>query len=247
LSLPTDESGIRLNRYMARCGAGSRRASDGLVSSGAVTINGHPADSPGIRVHPGDVVEVRGRRLTLPELVTAAFNKPLGMEVTLAGGCRTLAGVLSGLPPGCVPVGRLDVNTGGLLILTNDGELAFRLAHPRWGVQREYLLSLESTPPDQVLARLRRGSAIGGGDVCRPVTVERSGPLGLRIVLTTGRNREVRRLAEVAGLALAGLERLRYGPVRLGSLPRGRVKVLRGRELHELYSCVSLDGGHSEG
>jgi len=191
-------------------------------------------------VLPGDRVECRGRPLFLPETVSAVYNKPIGMEVTLAEG-SALSAVISGLPAGCVPVGRLDVETGGVLLFSNDGDLAFRLTHPRWLVEREYLLSLESSPDEGVLRALAKGVPIGEGEVCRPVRVGRSGPLGLVIVLTTGRYHEVRRMAAALGLGLAALERTRYGPVTLSGLGRARLRRLGGRVLDDLYSCVGLD------
>jgi len=234
--------GTRLNRYLARCGASSRRGCDALIEKGLVSINGRRADSPGMRVMPGDAVECGGRILVLPPMATAAFNKPVGMEVTLAGDSgRGIRKVLSAMPAGCVPVGRLDINTSGLLLLSNDGELVFRLSHPRWCVEREYLLYLEKPPSQPALAGLGRGVLIGPGQVCRPIRFERSGPLGLKLVLGQGRHHEVRRLAEAAGLALAGLERLRYGPVSLGGLGRGGRRLLAGDELEKLYRCVDLE------
>jgi 23S rRNA pseudouridine2605 synthase len=240
LSSRSEEAGIRLNRFLARCGAASRRGSDELIASGLVTVNGKTADSPGIRVMPGDRVECGGRPVVLPRILTAAYNKPLGIEVTLSGK-SAISSVTASFPAGCVPVGRLDVDTSGLLLLSNDGDLTFRLTHPRWRVEREYLLVLDRQPSERTVDRLRAGVPIGRGDFCRPVGVERAGPLGLRVILVTGRYHEVRRMAEAAGLGLAGLERVRYGPVGLGSLERGRTRILSGAELRSLYSCVGLD------
>jgi 23S rRNA pseudouridine2605 synthase len=242
LSNPTEDKGVRLNRYLARCGTGSRRNSDALIASGLVFVNGKAADSPGIRIMPGDRVECRGEMLTLPRPATLAYNKPVGVEVTLASKSGAMSRLLEPLPSGCVPVGRLDIDTAGLILISNDGDLTFRLTHPRWQVEREYLLCLDSEPPQAVLARLSRGVPIGRGEFCRPTLVERSGPLGLRVVLTTGRYHEVRRMAEASGLELVGLERIRYGPVKIGALGTGRLRTLSGGELRGLYACVALDG-----
>jgi 23S rRNA pseudouridine2605 synthase len=242
LSSPTEDRGIRLNRYLARCGTGSRRNSDALIDSGLVTVNGKAADSPGIRIMPGDRVECRGEMLTIPRPATLAYNKPVGVEVTLASKSGAMSRLLETLPSGCVPVGRLDIETGGLILISNDGDLTFRLTHPRWQVEREYLLCLDSEPSLAILDRLRRGVPIGRGETCRPALVERSGPLGLRVVLTTGRYHEVRRMAEASGLELVGLERIRYGPVRIGTMGTGRLRTLSGGELRGLYACVALDG-----
>lgn len=233
--------GTRLNRFLARAGVGSRRACDDLIKQGLVTINGRRPESIGVQVMPGDRVEYSGRRITLPEQAAYAWNKPIGVETSMADRSGRLKALLEKLSPGCVPVGRLDINTGGLLILTNDGDLTNRLTHPRWGIEREYVLTLSGDIPTGALQTLKKGVSIGPGPLCRPVAVNASGARRLSVVLTSGRYHEVRRMAQAAGLQLAALERVRFGPVVIGDLPRGEHRNLSRKEVQMLYALVGLE------
>lgn len=238
--------GMRLNRFLARAGVGSRRTCDDLIRQGLVTVNGRRPESLGVQVSPGDRVEYAGRRIVLPDVSIYAWNKPIGVETSMADRSGRLKALLERLTPGCVPVGRLDINTGGLLILTNDGDLTNRLTHPRWGVEREYVLTLAGDIPGGVLGRLRSGISIGPGPLCRPVSVAPLGARRLSVVLSSGRYHEVRRMAAAAGLTLASLERTRFGPVTIGDLPRGGHRNLSRKEAGMLYSLVGLEppGSH---
>lgn len=233
--------GFRLNRYLARAGIASRRKSDGLIAEGLVKVNGRVETSPGYRVTEGDRVTCMGRRVELRPLMTAVLNKPHGYETTLAADAeRSISSLMNGLPPGTVPVGRLDVNTGGLLLLSNDGRLVNRLTHPSWEVEREYRVFLDTRPEDWMAARLRKGARIGRGEFSRPVSVRVSGDRSISVVLHTGRNREVRRLFEACGIRLSGLERVRYGPVSVKGVERGEWRLLTSKELDELRASVGL-------
>lgn len=233
--------GIRLNRYLARAGIASRRRSDLLIQQGNVRVNGVTVTVPGYRVMEGDRVTFRDEPVEEQPLRTAILNKPLGYETTMAeGGVRSVAELMDGLPPGTVPAGRLDVNTGGLLLLSNDGELVNRLTHPSWEVEREYTAVLAAPPTPEQLSRLRKGARIGPGEYSRPDSVERSGPGSVSIVLHTGRNREVRRLLEVCGIEIRGLERVRYGPLTISGIQRGRYRILSREELRALGETVGL-------
>jgi 23S rRNA pseudouridine2605 synthase len=237
------ETGWRLNRFLARAGIASRRACDLLIEDGAVRVNGRLVTSPGTRVDPGDKVSCMGETVVLPVPRTAVLNKPIGYETTMAAGeKRSISELILKLPfRGGVPVGRLDINTGGLLLVSSDGDLVHRLTHPRWMVDREYRLNLGTECTPELLDRLRRGALIGPGETSRPASVKPSGARGILIVLRTGRNREVRRLAEACGIPLAGLERIRYGTVRLDGLARGAWRMLEGGELLELRRLVGLE------
>lgn len=203
-------------------------------------MNGSIVKEPGIRVKTTDKVQCFGEAVEPQPQVTAVLNKPIGYETTLARvGSRSISDLIIDLPPGTVPVGRLDINTGGLLLLSNDGELVYRLTHPSWKVEREYLLKLKTPPSEISLGMLRKGVFIGRGEFSRPDKVYRSGS-NLRIALHTGRNREVRRLAEKCCLELRGLERIRYGPVVLGNLERGSWRVLEYPELRSLKASVGI-------
>ena len=236
----------RLNRYLARAGIASRRKCDLLITQGSVQVNGKTVTVPGYRVTDSDRVTYMGSLVERPPLRTAVLNKPRGYETTMAEGSgRTVASLLRGLPPGTVPVGRLDINTGGLLLLSNDGSLANRLMHPSWEVEREYRAFLPAPPDESQLKRLRKGASIGPGQYSRPSSVRRSGDMSVNVVLHTGRNREVRRLFQACRIPLAGLERVRYGPVTLKGLKRGEYRLLTPAELSELRKAVGLPEDNS--
>lgn len=232
----------RLNRFLARAGAASRRKSAHLIMEGRVSVNGRVVDSPAVRVTEEDRVELDGRTVKLPTLTTAVLNKPLGYETTMVRGkIPAVVELMEGLPPGTVPVGRLDVNTGGLLLLSNEGRLVNRLTHPSWEVEREYVVSSRRSVTEKQLKCLKRGADIGSGDFSRPGMVERTAPEVFRLTFHTGRNREVRRLCKACGIALKELERVRYGPIVLEGLRRGSWRILKGNELFQLRKTVDLN------
>jgi 23S rRNA pseudouridine2605 synthase len=243
--VPEHLDGMRLNRFLSRAGRGSRRACDAFVTNGLVTVNGSIIRTPAHRLSRGDRVRYMDEALSIEPSFVIMLNKPVGYETTMSPKrtIRTIPELLNGTPEGAAPVGRLDVRTGGLLLLSNDGELVHRLTHPKWGVEREYLLILSRNPSEKALERLRKGVRTEPGHFSRPASVVICGPQQLRLVLTTGRNREVRKLAMVCRLFLSGLERIRFGPVRIGSLKRGTWRVLDRKELLELYRSVDLETG----
>ncbi len=233
---------FRLNRFLARSGIASRRKCDELIQNGLVSVNDKITTIPGFRVTSDDKVICQGRRVKPLPFVTAVLNKPCGYETTLSPDSqRSVLQLIKGLPPGTVPVGRLDINTGGLLLLSNDGELIYRLTHPSWQIEREYILLLKAPPAPDVIKKLRKGTHLGRGEYSNPVSVKITGKKNVSIVLHTGRNREVRRLAEKSQLELSRLERIRYGPITLNGLERGSWRILRKEELEKLKAVVDLD------
>lgn len=231
----------RLNRYLARSGIASRRKSDLLIQGGKVSVNGKIVTIPGFRVSNGDKVMYQGETVELQPFRTAVLNKPHGFETTLSPNSkRSILKMISGLPPGTVPVGRLDINTGGLLILSNDGDLVNRLMHPSWEVEREYRIFLKKSPDQSIIRSLRRGASIGPGEFSKPLSVESSGKNSVNIVLLTGRNREVRRLFEVSDIQFEGIERVRYGPITLKGIKRGEWRLLVDDEQRALMKSVKL-------
>lgn len=230
----------RLQKVLARAGLGSRRASEELIRDGRVRVNGRVA-TLGDRVDPsGDVVEVDGGRIPLdPELRTYAFNKPRGV-VTTASDPQGRETVAAYYPEGprVFPVGRLDLESEGLLLLTNDGDLANTLTHPRYGVEKEYLAEVEGTPKPADLRRLVDGVELDDGPA-RAVSAKPAGEAegrgAVRIVMAEGRKREVRRMLASVGLPVRRLVRVRIGPVRLGRLPPGEVRPLEPLEVAGLY------------
>lgn len=235
----------RLQRALARAGLGSRRACEALIRDGRVTVDGRAAKL-GDRVDPAtDRVTVDGRRVPLdPRARYLAFHKPAGVVTTLRD--RHASTDLAGfLPPGTrvFPVGRLDRDTEGLLLLTNDGELANRLMHPRHGVEKEYLAEVEGTPTERRLGRLVRGVELEDGPAraLRARAAGRAGGRGaVRLVMGEGRKREVRRLLAAVGLPVRRLIRVRVGPIRLGRMSAGETRELTPEEVRALYRAAGM-------
>jgi 23S rRNA pseudouridine2605 synthase len=234
----------RLQRALARAGHGSRRSSEELIAAGRVTVNGRVA-TLGDKVDTArDAVTVDGATLNLdPSMRYYAFHKPVGVVTTMADpqGREDLRGFLPADGPRVFPVGRLDRDSEGLLLLTNDGELANRLLHPSFGVEKEYLAEVEGTPTGRQLAHARRGVELEDGPA-RAVTaraVAASGGRGaVRIVMAEGRKREVRRLLAAVGLPVTRLIRLRVGPVALGALAPGALRELEPAEVRGLSEAA---------
>jgi 23S rRNA pseudouridine2605 synthase len=236
----------RVQRALARAGVGSRRACEDLIRDGRVRVNGIEA-TLGDRVDPArDRVEVDGARVPLdPALRYFALNKPAGVVTTMRDprGRRDLTEFLPQDVPGVVPVGRLDRDTEGLLLLTNDGELANRLMHPRFGVEKEYLAEVEGRPGPRHTAALLRGVALDDGPAraAEARVVGGTGERGaVRVVMTEGRKREVRRLLDAVGLPVRRLVRLRVGSVRLGRTPPGGVRELEADEVGKLFRDAGM-------
>ena len=235
----------RLQRALARAGLGSRRACEDLIRSGRVTVNGRVA-TLGDRVDPErDAVAVGGHQVsTDPGLRYLAFHKPAGVTTTMRDP-HTASDLRRFLPdePRVFPVGRLDRETEGLLLLTNDGELANRLAHPSHGVEKEYLAEVEGSPTERHAARLRRGVELEDGPAAAisARAVARTGGRGaVRLVMGEGRKREVRRMLAAVGLPVRRLIRVRIGPLRLGRLRAGEVRELEPEEVRALYRAAGL-------
>ncbi len=231
---------MRLQAFLARSGAApSRRKAEALISAGRVQINGRTA-LLGENVTPIDRVLLDDEPIELPlKHAYLALNKPRGYLTTLKDERNrpTVAELMPEEIPGLVPVGRLDADTTGLLLLTNDGPLAHRIAHPSAEIEKEYRLTLAS-PPDRDLERrltaLARGPELEDGPMLPPkITRLRRAGVKTMVNLTIheGRNRIIRRACATVGLRLISLERVRIGPVRLGTLPEGRYRELTEKEL----------------
>jgi 23S rRNA pseudouridine2605 synthase len=238
----------RLQQALARAGVASRRAAEALIRAGRVTVNGQVAVL-GATVGPDDRVAVDGAPLPVqPPAVYLALNKPAGYTTSLRD--PHAAHVVTELVPprfGRVyPVGRLDRDTTGLILLTNDGELAYRLMHPRYRVPRVYQAWVKGVPGPTHLARLRKGVDLGDGTMraaaVRVVKVAADASL-VEITLTEGRKREVRRLFQAVGHPVRELKRVRFGTVTLGDLALGQVRPLTHREVRELRSLVEEPKG----
>ena len=232
---------MRLQAFLARAGAApSRRKAEPLIEAGRVTVNGERA-TLGATVTTGDSVLLDGNPVTLPtRLAYLALNKPAGYLTTLKdepGRHRPTIRDLIPPQPGLVPVGRLDAQTTGLLLLTNDGPLAHRIAHPSSGVEKEYEVTVKSPAPERALRALATGPTLEDGKMTPPeLTDLRRSPHNTTFHLTIheGRNRIIRRACAAVGLNLIRLKRLRVGPVTLGDLPEGHHRHLTEDELEAL-------------
>jgi pseudouridine synthase len=224
---------VRLNRYLASAGVGSRRAVDELIRAGRVTVNGQVGELGGA-VGEGDVVAVDGRTVAPQELAYLMLHKPPGVVTTASDPQRrrTVLDLVES-PQRVYPVGRLDRDTTGLLLLTNDGELANRLAHPRHGVEKTYVAEVEGDPPPDVLRRLAEGVELDDGPTAA-ARVRRLGAGRIELVIHEGRNRQVRRMCEAVGHPVRRLHRSAYGSLELGALAEGRWRALTSEEVDAL-------------
>ena len=232
---------MRLQAFLARAGASpSRRKAEALISAGRVSVNSEAA-TLGVTVSPHDTVLLDGRPVTLPEQPAyLALNKPAGYLTTLKdepGRDRPTVGDLISPLPGLVPVGRLDARTTGLLLLTNDGLLAHRIAHPSSQIEKEYEVTVRNPAPERSLRALAAGPTLEDGKMYPPdLTHVRRSPHHTTFHLTIheGRNRIIRRACAAVGLDLVHLKRLRVGPVLLGDLPEGSTRDLTPEEVEVL-------------
>lgn len=236
----SEAEGERLQKVLARVGYGSRRTCEGLIADGRVSVNGEVAVL-GRRVEVDkDLVAVDGGPVgILPGLVYYLLNKPAGV-VTTADDPQGRATVLDLVPPAprVFAVGRLDLKTEGLLLLTNDGELAQLLAHPRFGVEKEYLAEVAGVPGPGAIRRLREGVVLDDGETTAPARVAAVSPGVIRLVIHEGRNRQVRRMCETVGHPVVRLVRTRIGPVTDRSLRPGAWRPLEISEVRALTKAA---------
>lgn len=244
---------MRLAKFLAGRGVASRRAAEEIVRAGRVTVDGETVTDPARDVQSHSRVQVDGRRLEAePELVVYALNKPLGV-VSTARDPQGRPTVVTLIDTGqrLYPVGRLDIDTTGLILLTNDGELAHRLTHPSFEVEKRYGARVANPPiSERALAALRAGIELEDGRTA-PAEVRRTAPDALELTIHEGRNRQVRRMLEHVGHPVIALERIRFGPLELGSLRPGQARKLGAKEVRALRAAGRSDrrgaGGSSSG
>ena len=242
----------RLNKWLARAGVASRRASDLMIEAGRVTVNGETVDRLGTRIDPGrDVVKLDGRRVTPPSQpgLYLMLHKPRGIVTTLSDpeGRPTIRDLLRGIRGRVFPVGRLDFQTEGLLLLTDDGELARDLMHPGKRVPKTYLAKVRGTPGEDRMDRLRQGVSLDGRKTL-PATLRISRPgqnSWVEITIVEGRKHQVRRMFDCIGHPVSKLRRIRYGGVELGKLPSGRLRSLTGPEIESLRRSTEPPTGRN--
>jgi 23S rRNA pseudouridine2605 synthase len=230
---------MRLNAYLARTGVASRRGADELIKAGRVTVNDAPGELNTF-VERADDVRVDGRPVGAQRLRHVLLNKPRGTITTARDpeGRPTVVDLVGG-EIRVVPVGRLDRDTTGVLVLTNDGPLAHRLAHPRYRVEKTYVVDVEGEPDDDAVRRLAEGVELEDGPTA-PARVRRLGPSRLELVLHEGRNRQVRRMLEVVGHPVTKLRRSRYAGLGPGRLRPGDWRDLSRSEVAALRRQVGL-------
>ena len=226
---------MRLNAYLARAGVASRRKADELIKAGRVTVNGETAPL-NAQVGRRDRVELDGRPVDLQPLTYVLLNKPAGVVTTASDpqGRRTVVNLVDH-PVRVVPVGRLDADTTGALLLTNDGDLAHRLAHPRYEVDKVYEVEVEGEPDDAALERLAEGVDLDDGRTA-PAQARRLGPATLELVIHEGRKHQVKRMLETVRHPVRRLHRSRYAGLSVEGLEPGAWRELEPSEVDQLRS-----------
>jgi 23S rRNA pseudouridine2605 synthase len=227
---------VRLNAYLARAGVASRRKADELIKAGRVTVNGEPGRlNTFVAKH--DRVELDGRPLARQPLAYVLLNKPAGVVTTARDphGRPTVVELVSEYAARVVPVGRLDADTTGALLLTNDGELAHRLAHPRYEVEKVYEAEVEGEPSDEALRRLEQGIELDDGRTAS-AHAKRLAPSLIELAIHEGRKHQVKRMLEAVGHPVRRLHRSRYAGLTLKGLGPGDSRELAGAEVERLRS-----------
>jgi len=231
---------IRLQKYLARCGIASRRHAEELIRQGRVKVNGVTVTEMGVTVSPGDLVEFDGKPVVPEEKpVYILLNKPAGYVTTVSDpqGRKTVMDLLKGVKERVYPVGRLDYDTEGLLILTNDGDFAYKSTHPRHQVNKTYIAEVEGIPSNEALRKLRDGVMLDGR-LTSPADVkilkQKKRSAVLKITIHEGRNRQVRRMCEAVGHPVLFLKRISIGGLRLGNLKPGEWRYLTASELKKI-------------
>src|SRR5919197_4370861 len=230
---------MRLNAYLARSGFASRRGADELIKTGRVRGNGGPGRLNTF-VRTGDTVELDGEPVTAQRLAYVLLHKPAGVVTTVRDPQRrpTVVGLV-GHEARVVPVGRLDADTTGALLLTNDGPLAHRLAHPRYEVEKVYEAEVEGEPADEALRRLREGVELEDGRTA-PARVRRRGPSRVELAIHEGRKHQVKRMLVAVGHPVVRLHRSRYAGLALDALEPGEWRELGGEEVSRLRRAAAL-------
>ena len=231
--------GIRLNKYLASAGVGSRRAFDTMVQQGEVVINGETCLSPGYRVQPEDFIKVNGRRIEPLEIQSIVLHKPAGLVCTRSDE-NNRATIYELLPPRLhhlAHVGRLDLDSEGLLILSNDGELTQALTHPSHKIEKLYQVTTENAFENSILNQLEKGVFTEVGKA-RAVSVKRISSRRLEMVLNTGLKRQIRYMIQAVGHRVKRLVRLKIGELTLDTLKPGKWRVL-GKSEREALMALS--------
>ncbi|QPK80466.1 rRNA pseudouridine synthase [Schaalia sp. ZJ405] len=245
---PYVEGGIRLQKVLSQAGVASRRAAEYMIADGRVMVDGQVVRSQGVRVDPTrQVIHVDGERLIFDETkhIVLAINKPVGVVSTMSDpeGRPSIADMIADYPERLYHVGRLDIDTSGLLLLTNDGELANRLTHPSYEISKTYVARLHGEVKAGVKRRLLEGIELEDGPIAVDSfrVVDTYGDITtVEIVVHEGRNRLVRRMMDAVGFPVRELVRTGFGPIHLDRLQPGTTRRVKGNALTALYGAVGL-------
>lgn len=242
-----EQTRVRLQKFLAEAGVASRRQAEKMILDGKVTVNGVVVTQMGVTVQPGqDTVAVNGKLVHREEKVYLLLNKPTGYVTTVRDpqGRPTVMDLIKNLPVRVYPVGRLDYATEGFLLMTNDGELAWALTHPRHHVPKYYLAQVQGVPGPEELRRFRSGLMLDDGPTA-PAEVrlvsKDGGDSLLAVTLYEGRNRQVRRMCEAINHPVVHLKRTGEGSLRLGNLAVGAFRFLTREEVGQLRKALGLD------
>jgi 23S rRNA pseudouridine2605 synthase len=243
MSLAPVPHAMRLGKYLAHAGVASRRAAEKLIADGRVTIDGRTVTDPARSVDAYSRVTVDGRPLRGAEpRVVYAVNKPVGVVSTArdSHGRPTVVELVRARGLRLYPVGRLDADSSGLILLTNDGELANQLMHPRYEVPRTYMAKVQGGfVKNRALERLREGVVLEDGKTA-PAQVRQVRPAVLELTIREGRKRQVKRMCEAVGHRVLSLRRVAFGPLELGRLPEGQARLLTPRETRALRAAAGM-------
>ena len=238
-----EENGVRINKFLSEAGYCSRREADRLIEQGRITVDGKVL-SVGCKVMPGQRVRVDGKEIKKEEeMILLAFNKPVGIVCTAAKDEKDNIVDYIHYPKRIYPVGRLDKDSEGLLIMTNDGDLINGMMRARYAHEKEYKVRVNKEVTPEFIEKMSRGVHIRDKEknldaVTRPCTVKKTGKYTFSIILTQGLNRQIRRMCEALGYKVDVLKRIRIMNVELGDLKPGQVRELTEQELKELYGTV---------
>jgi 23S rRNA pseudouridine2605 synthase len=238
----------RLHKRIAASGICSRRAAEELIKDGRVAVNGDTVTQMGVVVDDDDLVTVDGEEIGRPPQYVVVMHKPPGYVTTLSDpqGRPTVKRLLPDFGVQLKPVGRLDMNSEGLLLFTNDGELANRLTHPRWGVDKEYEVTVKGLPTPEALERMRKGIYIEGGKTA-PATVEllskperQAATSKLKFIIHEGKKRQIRLMCEAVGCPVVRLVRVRIAFLKIKGMPPGQCRLLGRQDIERLEKLVKL-------
>lgn len=235
-----DDDGIRLNKFISEAGLASRRGSDRIIEEGRVTINGNPAVL-GDKVFSEDKVCVDGKEIErVKEDIILAFYKPVGITSTASPGDENNVIDFIGYPKRIFSIGRLDKDSEGLLLMTNNGDLADMIMRSRNEHEKEYIVTVNKNITGEFVRHMMKGVQLPDGKVTRKCMIEEIGPKEFKIVLKQGLNRQIRRMCEQLGYDVVNLKRIRVVNITLGNLKEGRYRDISKKEREELYKELGL-------